>query len=119
MSAKIYRFPSTFRRRPIPPLTVRPVRYRGRGVHADGFAVLLPATLVAVFFYLSGAGGMARHDGLYAALLLAIWGLYFFRPPLLRVRVLGPLLIGAGRVLVVAGFVGFFGGIYCLIFSHG
>ena len=118
MSARIYRFPRSFRGRPgLPP--ERRARYRGRWDHADGFAVLLPATLVAVFFYLSGAGGMARHDRLYAALLVAIWGVYFFHPALLRVRVLGPLLIAAGRVLVLAGLAGFFGGIYWLIFSHG
>jgi hypothetical protein len=40
-------------------------------------------------------------------------------PLLLRVRVLGPLLIGAGRLLLLAGVFGFFGGIYWLIFRNG
>jgi hypothetical protein len=76
-------------------------------------------TLVAVFAYLFDAGGMTRHDTLCKALLGAFWCFYFFSPLLLRVRVLGPLLIGAGRLLVIAVVFGFFGGVYWLIFTHG
>jgi hypothetical protein len=114
-SAKIYRFPKTVRRRPGSPPPMRSVRNRERYVYADDFAARGSATLLAVFFYLSGAGGMARHDTLYAALLVAIWVLYLFQPPLLKVRVLGPLLIVAGRLLAFVCLVGLFRGIYRVI----
>jgi len=75
-------------------------------------------TLLAAFFYLSGAVGVARHDALYASLLTVIWSLYFAHDKLLRTR-LGPLLIRAGRLLLFAGLAGFFGGIYWLILASG
>jgi hypothetical protein len=74
-------------------------------------------TLVAVFAYLFDAGGMTRHDTLCKALLGAFWCFYFLSPLLLRVRVLGPFLIGAGRLLLLAIFIGFFGGVYWVILS--
>ncbi len=120
MPARIYRFPRPYRRRPVPAAApVRPARHRGRYVHADGFAAMLSATLVSAFFYLSGAGGLARHDARYAVLLALCWFLYFFHPRLLRVRVLGPLLAAGGRLLLFAGVFGFFGGIFWLIFRNG
>ena len=80
--------------------------------------MLLSVTIPAAFVYLSGAVNVARHDTLYTALLEVIWGLYFLYPPLLRIRVLGPLLIGAGRLLLFVGIAGFFGGIYWLILAR-
>jgi hypothetical protein len=115
-SAKIYLFPKTVRRRLGSPPPVRTVRYRERYIYADDFAARGSATLLAVFFYLSGAGGLARHDTLYAALLVVIWVLYLFHPPLLKVRVLGPLLIVAGRCLAFVCLVGLFRGTYRLVF---
>jgi hypothetical protein len=75
-------------------------------------------TLAAVVGYIFDVGGMARHDTLCKALLGAAWGFYFVSPLLLRVRVLGPLLIGAGRLLLLGTVFGFFGGIYWLVLSH-
>ncbi|HWG42674.1 MAG TPA: hypothetical protein VN688_07800 [Gemmataceae bacterium] len=109
-SAKIYHFPRSARRRPVP----LPVRYAARPYSrpgASGFALLLMVTLVAAFLYLSGAADVARHDVLYAALLAAVWGLYFMNDKLLRTRV-GSLLARVGQFLLLAGF---FGGIYWLI----
>jgi hypothetical protein len=52
-------------------------------------------------------------------LLAAVWGFYFLHPLLLRVRVLGTLLILAGRLLLVVTVIGFFAGIYWVIlFAH-
>jgi len=92
-SARIYPFPKSARRRLVPPAPV------------------------SAFFYLSGAASVARHDARYLALLVAVWGLYFFHVPLVRTR-LGPLLVLAGRLLRIASAVGFFGGIYYLILTH-
>jgi hypothetical protein len=87
---------------------------------SGGLGSLLCLTLVAAFLYLSGAVSMVRHDGLYAALLAAVWGFYFMHEPLLRMRVFGPLLIRTGQLLLLAAAAGFFGGIYWLILSaHG
>jgi hypothetical protein len=118
-SAKIIRFPKPFRRRPVPPA---PVRYASRPhprSDAGGFVLLCALTFPAAFLYLSGAVSVARHDTLYAALLSSVWGFYLLHPPLLRIRVLGPLLIGAGRFLLAATVIGFFAGVYWVIFSHG
>jgi|SRR5579884_1696261 len=122
MSAKIYRFPKVRRWRPAPPRPPAPAPYCVRQrewVHASGFGLLLSLTLPAAFLYLSGAVDVGRHDTLYAALLAAVWGFYFLHPPLLRVRVLGPLLIVAGRLLLLATVIGFFGGIYWIILRNG
>ena len=120
MTAKIYRFPKPLRRRPVPPA---PLRYAARPdsrPNAGGFSLLFFLTIPAAALYLSGAVNVARHDTLYTALLAALWGLYFLHPPLLRLPVVGPLLVRAGRLLLLAGVAGFFGGIYWLIlFSHG
>jgi len=61
---------------------------------------------------------MARHDSRYAALLAMVWGAYFTSDKLLGTR-LGPLLVRAGRLLLLAGVVSFFGGVYWLILAHG
>jgi hypothetical protein len=83
-----------------------------------GFGGLLLLTLVGAFLYLSGAAGIARHDALYAALLATFWGAYLIQIPLLRTRILGSLLRAAGKLLLPAGVVAFFGVIYWLILSH-
>jgi hypothetical protein len=117
-SAKIIRFPKPFRRRPVPPA---PVRYASRPYprrDAGGFVVLCALTFPAAFGYLSGAVDVARRDTLYATLLSAVWGFYFLHPPLLRIRVLGPLLVLAGRLLLLAAVIGFSGGVYWLIYAH-
>jgi len=119
-SAKIIRFPRAGRRR-IVPQPPAPGRYAsGQYSHsnAGGFPLLFFATIVAAFLYLSGAADVARHDVLYAALLAAVWGLYFSCDKLLRTR-LGPLLMQTGRLLLLGGIAGFFGGIYWLIFRNG
>jgi hypothetical protein len=117
-SAKIIRFPKPFRRRPVPPA---PGRYDSRPYlrpDPGGFALMMFLTVPAASLYLSGAVDVARHDTLYTALLAAAWGLYFFHDRLLRTR-LGPLLIRAGRLLLLTGLAGFFGGIYWLIYRKG
>jgi hypothetical protein len=116
-SAKIIRFPRP-RRRPVPPPA--PVRYASRPYprrDAGGFVVLCALTFPAAFCYLSGAVDVARRDTLYAALLSAVWGFYFLHPPLLRIRVLGPLLVLAGRLLLIAGVFAFFGMVYWVILT--
>src|SRR5581483_3897751 len=120
-SARIYRFPRAFRGRPVPsrPAPARTAARRYPSPAAGGFTLLLFLTIPAAFLYLSGAAGVARHDSLYAALLAAVWGFYFIHDKLLRIRVLGPLLVRAGRLLLLAGVAGFVGGIYWLIFSKG
>jgi hypothetical protein len=121
-SAKIYRFPRRGRRRPPPPPTPEPAPYvirRHDGTHALGYSLLLLATLVGAFLYLTGAAGIARHDALYAVLLAAVWGLYLFHPLLLRTRRLGPLLALAGKLVVLGGGGAFFGLVYWLILTHG
>ncbi len=117
MSARIYRFPKPFRRRLPPPSPVRYVVRPQSSVHSGGFALLLLVTIPTAFLHLSGAVNVARHDRLYEVLLAAVWGFYFIHDKLLRIRVLGPLLIVAGRLLLFAGVAGFFGGIYCLILA--
>ena len=79
--------------------------------------MLLFVTIPAAFAYLSGAVNIARHDTLYTALLVAVWGFYFLHPPLLRTR-LGPLLMQIGRFLLLAGIIVFFGSIYWLILAR-
>lgn len=81
--------------------------------------MLLFVTIPAAFLYLSGAAHVARHDGLCMVLLAAVWGFYFLHDKLLQLRVLGPLLVRAGRLLLLAGLAGFFGCIYWLIFRNG
>jgi hypothetical protein len=118
--AKIYRFPKAARRRPAPPPQVRRA-YRGSpgdgvcGYHGGGQLLL---TMVAAGLYLSGAAGVARHDALYTALLVAVWGLYFLHKPLRRRPVIGPLLEIAGQVLLLAGVFSSFGFLYWLILAH-
>lgn len=81
--------------------------------------MLWMASFVAVILYLSGLAGVARDDRFYTKLLTAVWGFYFLHRPLLKVRILGPLLIVAGRILLVAGIFGFFGGVYWIILRNG
>lgn len=116
--ARILHFPRAGRRRL--PSALMPVRYAAgsRRVHSGGFGLLLLVTMPAAFAYLSGAVQMARHDSLYAAVLAAVWGLYFSCDKLLRTR-LGPLLILVGRLLILVAAAGFFGGIYWLILTSG
>lgn len=120
-SARIYRFPLSARRRPVPPLssTAAPVRYiiRRTSTATGGFTLLFLLTLPAAFLYLSGVAGLSRHDACYAALLAAVWGGYFLHERLLRSR-LGPLLTWAGRLLLLALTAGCFGGLYWLVLSH-
>jgi hypothetical protein len=118
--AKIIRFPKAARRRPVPPPPPAAGRHavcRHPGRSSAGYELLRAATLLGAFVYLTFPA--ARHDSLYAALLAIVWGLYLILPLLLRVRVLGPLLAPAGRVLGWAGFAAFFGFVYWLILSHG
>ena len=120
-SAKVYPFPRVARRRPVPPLTLPPVRYAVRPqTHPDGrvFGLLLFATLLAACLYLSGVSGVERHDALYGALLAAVWLLFFAYEPLLRTRVLGPILARAGQVFVAIAGLLFFGFLYWLILSR-
>src|SRR5579872_4997108 len=105
-SAQIYRFPSPARRRPELPARVCYVLRPRSPFRSGGFALLWSVTLPAAFLYLSGAAGVARHDALYGTLLAAVWGFFFGHDKLLRVRVLGPLLILSGQLLVLAAVVG-------------
>ena len=116
-SAKIINFPRTRRRRHVPPA---PVRYAGRPSsrgNGGGFGLLFFLTIVAAFAYLSGAGNVARHDTAYAVLLAVVWSIYCIHPLLLRTRI-APLLIGAGRLLLLAGAAGFFGFLYWIVLTH-
>lgn len=116
-SAKIYYLPRTARRRPI---ASEPPRYAVRPNSRAGvsrFGQLLMVTLLGAFLYLTGAANVARHDALYAALLAAAWGFYFFHDRLLRTR-LGPLLMLAGQLLPPAAAVSFFGFVLWLVLSH-
>ena len=79
--------------------------------------MLLMLTLPVAFLYLSGAIAVPRCDILYAVLLSAIWGFYFIHDRLLETRI-GPVLEWAGLLLALAALIGFFGGIYWLIFTH-
>jgi hypothetical protein len=110
-SVKIATYPPAGQRPPSPRRSAPP--------RAAGFAPLLWATLAAAAGYLSGTAGLARHDVLYAALLVAIWSFYFGLDVLLRTRRIGPLLRWAGRLLLLAVVFGFFGGVYWLILTHG
>jgi len=83
-----------------------------------GFVLLFVLTIAAGFAYLSGSVNVARHNTLYAVLLGAVWGFYFIHPLLLRIRVLGPLLALAGRLLLIGGVAGFFGFVLWLVLSH-
>jgi len=114
-SARIYHFPHAGHWRPFPP---RPPGDVSRPQPTGGFGLLLRATLVTAFLYLSGAVSVARHDILYAGLLAAVWGLYFASGPLLRTRLLGPALARAGQVFGIAAAVTFFGFIYWLVLSR-
>ena len=116
-SAKIIRFPRPFRRRPVPPAPVRCASRPYPRRDAGGFVLLCAVTFPAAFLYLSGAVDVARHDTLYAILLSAVWGFYLLHSPLLRIRDLGPLLIGAGRLLMIAGVFAFFGMVYWVILT--
>lgn len=102
----------------LPVLPPDPVRYVIRldtSCHAGGFGVLLVVTMVATFLYLSDLVSIARHDAFYAALLVTAWACYFASGPLLRMRVLGPALACAGRVLAGLTTTAFFGFLYWLI----
>ena len=117
-SAKIINFPRAARRRPVSPM---PARYAVRPQSPSrscGFGLLFFLTFAAAFAYLSGAVNVARHDTLYTALLTTVWGFYLIHPPLLRIRVLGPLLARAGRLLLIAGVAGFFGFVYWIVVTH-
>jgi hypothetical protein len=117
-SARILNFPRSARRRPVPPPATRSHAARPSSRSDAGFGLLLIVTLLASWFYLTGVVHLARHDALYTLLLVAVWNAYLFYPSLLRVPVLGPLLAQAVQLLLIAGIVGFFGGIYALIWSH-
>jgi hypothetical protein len=88
--------------------------------HIDGgaFGLLLLATLLLACLYLSGAAGVERHDALYGALLAIVWGFFFAYEPLLKTRVLGPILARAGQAFVAAAGLLFFGFLYWLILSR-
>ena len=49
---------------------------------------------------------------------MAVWGVFFAYEPLLRTRVLGPILAWAGRVLAAAAGLLFFGFLYWLILGR-
>ena len=118
MPARVYQFPRRGRRRHLPPAPVRYGAIRCRSsFRSGGFTLLWATTLVGEFLYLLGVGGIERHDGLYAALLVAVWGVYFSYERLLKTR-LGPLLVQAGRLLLLSGVFGFFGLVYWLILTH-
>jgi hypothetical protein len=99
-----------------------PGRYAGgrysRNSNAGGFPLLFFATIAAAFLYLSGVANVTRHDVLYAALLAAVWCVYFLYDKLLGTR-LGPVLMLVGRLLILVAAAGFFGGIYWLILTSG
>ena len=118
-SARIYQFPRSWRRRPGPPTPASYVIRPQSECRAGGFALLLVATLILALLYFSEAVSVERHDALYAGLLAAVWCLYFAHEPLLRTRVLGRLLVVAGRAMLAGTVAAFFGGIYWLILSHG
>jgi hypothetical protein len=117
-TAKIINFPRSARRRPVTPLATKSHATRRSSRSDTGFGLLLIVTLLASWFYLTGVVHLARHDALYTLLLVAVWNAYILYPSLLRIPVLGPLLAWAVQFLVIAGIVGFFGGIYRLIWSH-
>ena len=88
-------------------------------IRSGAFTLLLLATLILAFLYLSGAVGVARHDFFYTLLLAAAWCLYYAHAALLQTRMLGPLLRVAGRVLTVAALASALGFLYWLILLHG
>jgi hypothetical protein len=115
-SAKVYRFPKSSRRR------VDPARSRAPAFVVvypysrctGGFGGLMLVTLLAAWFYLSEAAGMARHDVLYGALLTSVWSVFFAFGALLRMRVVGTLLACGA----LGGLAAFFGVGYWLILTH-
>jgi hypothetical protein len=109
-----------YRRRPAPPLEYPFDSYAPSYFHSDGFFLMWAFSCVAVILYFSGLAGVARNDRLYTELLVAAWGFYFIHPPLLKLRVIGPLLVLAGRLLLLAAVIGFFAGVYwAILSSHG
>jgi hypothetical protein len=117
-SARILRFPSSARRRQVPPATVRHALSRRSAYPSGGFALLLAATLLAAFLYLSGVANVARHDALYAAALIMVWCLYFLHDRLRRLRTLGPVVTLAGELLPPAAALSFFSFVLWLVLSH-
>lgn len=114
-----YPLEMTHRHRPGRP--GEPARYVIRidtSCHAAGFGLLLVATLGAAFVYISGLGGIARRDPLYAVMLTAVWGGYFASDLLLRVRLIGPVLAWAGRAITPLMGVFSFGLVYWLILGR-
>lgn len=116
-SAKIINFPRARRRRPVPPAPVCHSARRSFRPTGVGFTVLSFLSIVGAFVYLSGAVKIARHDALYAALLAAVWSVYFTHDKLLRTR-LGPLVARIGQLSLIAGVAGFFGFVYWIVLTH-
>jgi hypothetical protein len=118
-SAKIIRFPKSPRRRPAPRPSYPFYRYEPPWFHSACFSMLWSASFVAVILYFSGLAGVARDDRFYTVWLVAVWVFYFIQPALLKVRVLGPLLILAGQLLLAVTVIGFFAGVYWVILRNG
>ncbi len=116
MSARIYYFPRSSRPHWRPAVRYAAIRRRS-SFRSGGFALLWAATLLAEFLYLFGIGGIERHDGFYAALLVAVWCVYFLHDYLIRTR-LRPVLLLAGWLLPLMAAVTFFGFVYWLIWTH-
>jgi hypothetical protein len=110
---------ATHWRPPVPPPEgIRYVIRLDTSCHAAGFGLLLVATLVASFLYLSELVRIARHDMLYGALLVSVWAGYFASGLLLRTRLLGPALACASQVLAALAPALVFGFVYWLILVH-
>jgi hypothetical protein len=86
--------------------------YRQRDRYAIAFGVLMLASLLLTVWYFSGVGPRPGHGTYYAAILAAVWGVFYAWGPLMQLPVLGPLLAMTARLTRTAAVALFFGYIY-------
>jgi hypothetical protein len=86
--------------------------YRRWDRYATAFSSLMLATLLLTAWYFSGAGPRPGHGILYAAILAAVWAVFYAWEPLNQLPVLGPLLGTSARLTRAAAVALLFGYIY-------